>query len=229
MASPGPTKNLCGYSTPRGKYPSCQNIAGKGTSHVGYGLCSKHGGTSPTNIKHAETLAVTAACHKLGAPVSTNPFDSIKQLEAEAMGYVEYFRRQVQALDPDMVWVRPSSILRRPLNIGKDGEDPGVQVEEMTSAPVELNVAIKAHRQAMEDLRKISKTAIDAGVAVTLVQLQEKRERTEAFAIHGLLKALGHNPADGKVLALIEEYFPDDIEASGIRPGTRGPNEPLVL
>ena len=215
MASPGPTKELCGFPTPKGKvHKTCHNVAGMSTSHVGYGLCKKHGGTSPTNVKHAETLAARAGCKQLGIPIFTNAFDALNKSLAEAHGDVEYFRRQAQELDPDMVYVRPTSILRRPLDEGKEGENPNVEVEETTFAPVELNIAIKELRKAREEVWRISKTIISLGLAERQVRVEEGRDRRAALAIEGLVKALGHKLEDDNVLYLIRSHFPDTIDAT---------------
>jgi len=201
MASPGASKKLCGHPTPSGKYPTCHNVAGKETTHIGFGKCKKHGGTGITHIKHAELEAATAACLKLGVAVDTNPFDALMQVQAEANGYVEYFRRQVQQLDPDAVFVRPTSILRRPLNLGKDGEDPGVQVEEITGAPLSLNIAIKSHKQAMVELRDTAKVIAALGLTEEIL----KRQSSEYVAgmLRRVVEALGHSLQDSKVEALI--------------------------
>jgi hypothetical protein len=213
MAPPGTTKDLCGFPTPKGKYDTCHNVAGKATTHVGYGLCKKHGGTSPTNTKHAESLAARAGCRALGIPVSTNAFDALNKALAEANGDVEYFRREVQELDPDMIYVRPASILRRPLDEGKEGENPNVEVEEITLAPFALNIAVKELRTAREESWKISKTIITLGLGERQVRVEEKRDRRTALSIQGFVKALGLE-LDDNVLRLISTHFPDTIDTT---------------
>lgn len=180
--------------------------AGAGTDHLGVGNCAKHGGNTISHRKAAQMEIATNTAKLLAAPVATNPFDSIRMLEAEARGYVEYFRRQVQALDPDMVYVRPTSVLRRPLDEGSEGESPGNEVEEITEMPADLNIAIKAHQKAMEDLRRISKTAIDSNLAERLVSLQENRSQFIVGAIQGIFRELGI-PLDAKSMPVIRKHL----------------------
>jgi hypothetical protein len=214
MAPPGPTKELCGFPTPKGKYDKCHNVAGMGTSHVGFGLCKKHGGTSKTNVKHAEALAARAGCKALGIPVSTNAFDALNKALAEANGDVEYFRREVEELDPDMYYVRPASILRRPLDEGKEGENPSVEVEEITLAPFALNIAIKELRTARDEVAKISKTIITLGLGERQVRVEEGRDRRAALSLMNLLTALGHKPEDENVRLLVRTHYPDAIDST---------------
>src|ERR1017187_6610410 len=218
MAAAGPDKKLCEAPTPKGKYPTCRRTAGAGTGDKGFGSCLRHGGSTVTHEKAGQLEQAKATAGLLSIPVSTNPFDSLRQLEAEAAGYVEYFRRQVQELDPDMIYVRPASILRRPLDEGKEGENPSVMVEELSFAPVDLNIAIKAHRQAMEDLRRISKTVIDTNLGERIVQLQEKDSRVFATAVSAIVVALGHKLSDVRVQGIIRAQL-EAIEGTATEVG----------
>src|SRR5208283_5416418 len=112
--------------------------------HVGFGKCKLHGGLSETGNKAGEMAKAEHVAARLGVPVVTNPFDALQHSLAVQNGLVEFFRREVELIDPDCHFVRPTSILRRPLDAGKDGEDPGVVVEEVTEAPLDLHIAIKA-------------------------------------------------------------------------------------
>ena len=207
MPASGPDKKLCGAKTPKGKYDTCHRVAGQGTTHVGYGHCNKHGGSTPTQVVGAEIEIAQEACHRLGVAVATNPFDSLMQVQAEQMGYVEYFRRLVQELDPDAVFVRPTSILRRPLKEEKGAEDPGVLVEEITTAPHELNVAIKEHKKAMIELRDTSKVIAALGLAEAMVRYQAKRSGEAADLIRDLVTGFSLKLEDDKVRKVIEKVL----------------------
>ena len=50
-----PVGNLCEANKTDGSGP-CQNPAGKNTGHLGFGQCSKHGGSTQNGEKHGETL-----------------------------------------------------------------------------------------------------------------------------------------------------------------------------
>ena len=214
MASPGENIKLCGAKTPNGKkYKTCHNCAGFRTEHVGYGHCFKHGGRTPKQQIGAELEKAREGCMRLGTPVGTNPFDSLVKLQAEAMGTVEYFRRQVEALDPDMVFVRPTSILRRPLGEGSAGENPGIVVEEITEAPVELNVKYKAWREARADLERVAKTIAQLGLAERMVRLEEQLKDRDVRALTRFLKELGVSADDPKTDKAIKRFL-DSIDGT---------------
>ena len=47
-----PKDQKCAANKTDGTGP-CNNAAGKGTDHVGFGHCSKHSGSTPNGVKHA--------------------------------------------------------------------------------------------------------------------------------------------------------------------------------
>lgn len=198
-------KKHCGGKTRSGG--KCTQAKGWGTNHAGFGSCKLHGGMTESGIKSAQLTAAVHLADLLGAPVATNPFDSIKRLEAEAAGYVEFFRREVERIDPDCHFVRPTSILRRPLNEGKEGEDPSIEVEEITEAPMDLHIAIKAHEKAMENLRKISKTAFDVDLADRLARMQEQDSQMLVLLARGIVLGLGHKLDDELVQKVVRKQL----------------------
>jgi hypothetical protein len=189
----------------------CTRPKGWGTDHAGYGNCKLHFGRTETNNKSAQLEAAKHAALTLGTAVTTNPFDSLMLIEAEARGDVEYFRQHVLALDPDMVYVRPASILRRPLDEGKDGENPGVEVEELRFAPVELNTAIKALKESREELRRIAKTNSDANIGERIVSMQEEKAQFDASVWKAVCTELGI-PLDTKTIGILRKHF--DVEST---------------
>jgi hypothetical protein len=155
---------------------------------------------------------------KLGVPVTTNPFDALMRAQAEANGDVEYFRRQVEQLDPDAVFVRPTSILRRPLREGgESGENPAVVVEEITSAPLELNIAYKALVRARAELVNIAKTIAQLGLMEQMVALQERGDRMLAEELRAVVEALGHDLRDAKVEATIRRVIESASDSKALR------------
>ena len=53
MNDPGILK-VCGATKRQGDKTPCKKPAGWGTSHVGFGSCKLHGGSTPASTKHAE-------------------------------------------------------------------------------------------------------------------------------------------------------------------------------
>ncbi len=192
----------CGGKTKAGT--PCKKEPGWGTSHVGVGCCKLHGGSTPTQVAHGQLVLAQQAATALAVPIATNPFQSLLQLEAKQRGLEEHLWQRVLALDPDMVWVRPISKLRRPLKEEKGEENPSIEVVEITEAPLDLNIAIKAWRLAAEDLRKTSKTVIAGGIAERQAKVLERDARAFEAAQIGILEDCGVK-VDARVLGFVRQ------------------------
>jgi len=144
---------------------------------------------------------------RLGVPVVTNPFDALQHSLAVQNGLVEFFRREVELIDPDCHFVRPTSILRRPLDAGKDGEDPGVVVEEVTEAPLDLHIAIKALERWLLLRDKTSKIIVDTNLAERIVKLQEHDSQTMMLLARGIVLGLGLKLEDKRVQAVVRRQL----------------------
>ena len=207
VPTPYDSEKHCGGKKRKGGL--CTRPKGWGTNHVGYGNCKLHFGATESNNKSAQLEAAKSVALTLGTAVATNPFDSLMMLEAQARGLVEFHYREMQMLDPDMVYVRPRTILHRPLDEGKDGENPGVEVEEIREAPAELNIVIKAYREAAEHLRRVAKTANDANIAERIVELQEEKEQFRSAVWLAAFAEL-RIPLDAKKLKILRKHFDVD-------------------
>lgn len=191
MTANNPRRRLDDCGGPTKKGTPCKRPAGWGTEHVGFGHCKLHFGNTESHVAKAQGEQARTAAQLLGKPEATDPFRSLQSLELEAKGYVNYFREKVCALDPDAVFVSPTSILRRPLDMGSKGEDATVIVEEITSGPEELHVFWKEHKKAMEELRKISKTMFDVGLAAQLARMNPEIGAAILAVNRGVLEDLG--------------------------------------
>lgn len=86
----------CPRIKPDGK--QCGNRAGKATDHVGFGYCSRHGGSSPNGRKHGAKLAAVAAMRDAGE-VDTNPLDAMLYTVRRASQLAMLYRVQAEAVD----------------------------------------------------------------------------------------------------------------------------------
>lgn len=76
----------------------CGNRAGKATGHVGFGLCHRHGGASPTGEKHGVKLAALAQMRETGE-VDVNPLDAMLYTVRRASHLAAYYRLQAEAIE----------------------------------------------------------------------------------------------------------------------------------
>jgi len=142
----------------------------------------------------------------MGVPVDIDPLEAILQSIRIAAGEVQYCTWMIEKLGAGDVVVHPVSVLRRPLNEGKDGEDPNIDVEERRSGPLDLNIWIKARQQATDRLVKYAKTAVDSGIAERLVRIEESQAAIIAKAVRGILEDLGMSD-DPKALTAVRRHL----------------------
>lgn len=136
----------------------CELPPGWGTDHLGSGHCKHHGGSSPNGRKYAaKQLAASLALE-----LDVEPMEALLRMVRRAAGLHAYWRAEVELLEPDQVIVRQ---WRR--RVGAGGF-----VEESSSA--ELNIALRAEREAMADLVHFSQVAVNAGVAEWQVRVAEQ-------------------------------------------------------
>lgn len=160
----------------------CTKVAGWKTAHPGVGICYVHGGGSAReNCKGAWKLAIVMSAREYGlslaGELNVSPWDALLGQVRLLGAQVEYFRQKIVAVEamegPDGASLRP----------GGENHD--------------LVVLLEARG---ERLAKTSKMAIDAGVAVRLVEQVETEAALMARALQLTLESLGLDEAQ-KVLA----------------------------
>jgi hypothetical protein len=192
MAKAGPDKKLCGAIT-KSKRGTCGCRAGARTVHLGYGRCSRHGGSTSSGIKAAQLEAATSLTKDLVLGDLTtmkpvDPFKAILQNISIVSREIEIYSLRISEIEANDILVRPVTVKHRPLDEGKEGENPGIEVEERTFAPIELNIWIKARHAAMDRRNRYSKDAISAGIAERLVRIEESQARLYYEAMRGILE-----------------------------------------
>jgi hypothetical protein len=157
----------CGAKT-RHKAP-CKNVAGYGTSHLGYGNCKFHGGNAPNGVIHA---ARVAARH-MAVELDVEPHDALLWCVKITAGEVRYFTEKISGLEAEELVVAEE----------KTRVSSGDTVRE-TSSRADLHLWVHARAQAVDRLARYSKMAIDAGVEERRVRLAETlaTELSDIFA-----------------------------------------------
>lgn len=87
--------SYCGAKTVSTGKP-CKRAAGAGTSHPGRGRCSKHGGSTPMQIRKNAREAVYEFVHgQMGYTEKIDPLDAAMFAVECAVGAVHYWRLQM--------------------------------------------------------------------------------------------------------------------------------------
>lgn len=194
-----PEMGLCGAERRSGG--TCRNRAGFKTDHVGTGRCHLHSGSTRNGRKHAAAeLAI-----RLGAEIQIEPHDALLLTVRLAAGWERFCRDEVTRLQAAQIVLTPRSekteytpVLTR---VGDDLEDTGAVVAERTtneSNAAELNIWVREHQKALDQLARLAKAAIDAGVAERQVRLAEQLVGDIAAVLDRVLAGHGITGAQRK-------------------------------
>lgn len=178
MPKAGPGKKLCGAKTPRGKAPTCENVAGKGTDHLGYGHCSRHGGNTKTHRKAAATEQAEAAVAYYGLPREIDPHHALIEELYRTAGHVAWLERVIHAG-----------------HLGKADNPTGrrrtVKLDQPTMGGDIPSVWLDLYERERKHLRDVAKTCISLGIEERKVKIAEQQGELFAEAIKGILTELG--------------------------------------
>lgn len=166
-------REKCGAKKKNGE--RCKHDAGYGTDHPGYGPCRYHLGN---------TEAVRAASHKAriveemrdnyGEDVAwMEPHEALLEEVRRTAGHVYWLRDKIREMDDSDLWQYSKH------------DEHGSRYYATRSVWLELYQQERAH------LVRVSKTAIDAGVAERAVRVAEKQAQLLASAISNILNDLG--------------------------------------
>src|SRR4051794_2244485 len=124
MPKPHPTTALCGAKSKTTGQP-CQNRAGKGTDHVGFGRCKWHGGNTASHRHHAAALEAKARMVALSVPVEdAGPHAVLLSELRYSAGHTAWLRQEITALEPDEIGGERSKVLLSRLDSQRDPPTP---------------------------------------------------------------------------------------------------------
>lgn len=137
---------------------ACQRRAGWGTPHLGYGRCSVHGGSTPSHRKAAALDAAMSEAAAMGVGLEVQPHEALLHCVFLAARQVHVLSNQVRQL--------------------ADGELLDGQL---------LHPTIRAQQDSMDRLARLSKLALDAGIAERQVRIVEGMAERLATVIQAVV------------------------------------------
>ena len=162
---------------------ACTRPAGWGTSHVGYGTCKLHGGSTPNMAIQAAKAEATENAVIMGLPIEVDPTDALLHCVYVSAGQEQYCRMRVQMLKESEL-----TPVFREREYG-EGEKGSLDKRKVNNQ-ADLNIWIRTHASALERLAKFSKMALDAGVAERQVRVAETMGTQIGKLIQGILTDL---------------------------------------
>lgn len=138
-------------------------------------VCHIHGGSAPqVRAKANERLAVAemhAELARIGRPVEVDPGEALLQVVWADAGNVGALRLQVEALDPD--------------------DYAGATGNKHKTNEAAPHVLVTMYRNALDDLARHSKMAIDAGIEERRVRIAERDTERLFTAVQKALLTIG--------------------------------------
>lgn len=188
MADEKAEKRLCGAKLTK-RAGTCKRVAGYGTSHLGYGRCKNHSGSTPVGKTVADREMVAERLATYGGAVEISPEDALLQEVHRTAGHVAYLGTVVADLTKEE--------LTGP--VGSEGfNDQGITMHPAFKP----SVWVEMYQSERAMLVRVCKAAIDAGIAERQVRIVERQGELFAEAIQGILGDLGvlHNPKTPEVV-----------------------------
>jgi hypothetical protein len=182
---------LCGGTNRQGE--PCGNVAGFGTSHVGWGNCRHHGGSTRTGVAHAARLQAEAEALKLGDEVPRDPADALLWTVKVASGAVEVIRRKLGEIEAERS-PEPGQVLalarllsteaERLSRISAAASSAGVEEARLRLDALRLDRLADAIGRAVADARLDADSAerLNAALRVRLGELTDDDLRPELTA-----------------------------------------------
>lgn len=208
-----PRKGICGARRASGGL--CQRKPGSGTDHPGVGRCAIHGGLAPTGKKAAGVIIgqgmILDGKKIMGVPIEISPAEALAQCVYIAAGEVAYCTMRIEQLHEEEVVQRESSITATYVIEGYEdmtpqqrkqarakarrhgGRSVGRVLDEVkiTRGQPLLHLWIRERQRCVDRLARLSKMALDAGVAEREVALQERMAGILVQFAQGLMEGLG--------------------------------------
>jgi hypothetical protein len=159
----------------------CKRGAGAGTSHPGWGNCSRHGGNSPNGLKYAERLAAEAAADQLGLPVSTTAADALQDALDRSNGVVRWLAAKLQEIDvEELTWGTTQQRIRPPAKLG---DQPMVEV----TRTARVHPLFSMYERSETRLTRIAEAMAKLGIEERRAAVFERDGAAIAALLEGML------------------------------------------
>lgn len=161
----------CGARKKSGK-GTCTLTAGYGTTHLGFGNCKFHAGSTKAGIAYAARLKMEVDVVTYGGAIIVSPADALLQEVYRSAGHVHWLGQVIELARSD-------------------------GLTEKTIGGEQFNAWVRQYEREREMLRRAAESAIKAGVAEAQIRLAEAQARTLAAVIQAIFEdpELAHTPA----------------------------------
>jgi hypothetical protein len=156
--------------TPEGNQRVCHVRAGRGTNHLGIGVCKNHGGATRFQQTRADRIKVAASLATYGGPVDIDPAQALLTEVRRTAGHVEWLGRVLAAMPAEaLTWGR-YEVVDKPAAVPAPDGSVAMVAEEIKSR-AGANMVLQLYQQERKHLVLVAKAAIDAGASQRMVDM----------------------------------------------------------
>ncbi len=179
----------------------CRMAAGHGTTHLGHGRCSRHGGSTQTGRAVAARELVADVARRFGAPREVDPLLALQEEVNRTAGLVDLIEAEVNATaGPD----------GRPLLVetisGRDGTT-------RTSPSPLLDI----HHRERRHYIAAARAALDGGVVAERDRWVSEYQDRILGLLDDVITGLGHDPDSPEVVAVVSRCLGSFADAAAAR------------
>ena len=177
----------------------CLSKPGKGTDHVGWGPCVAHGGAK----KEGRAWAGWLMAHKFAEELDVSPWEALLMVIRITAGRVRYCEAVLGSAVDDRELEGRASV---------EGEPTGVSADGDLTTGRNLSWWVDTSERERDRLAKVSKAAIDAGVAQLLIEKELRAGEELAGTFVKVLTAMEEAGVQGEMLEIARAVMRKELQ-----------------
>src|SRR4051812_24812044 len=158
----------------------CRRPAGHGTEHLGVGCCKLHGGSTPAQLERARRDLALRELAVMGGDIAIEPTEALLACVQRAAGQAAWLRLKVESLSDDEV------------------------VCVSAHGALVPHTWVRMEQEAIDRLARLSKMALDSGVAERQARIAERTGARITAALEDAVAPLGLTA--GEQSAIVQRF-----------------------
>jgi len=152
---------------------SCRNASGKGTSHVGVGRCTLHGGSTPTHIAAAQLANARETAQLFAVPRDVHPIDGLMEEYYRTAGMVDSYEAMCAGLLPAEVVEGVISVEETEAPASDGGEGSLTPPERKVKRGAAINLWVKLFNEERDRFSKLGEALLRLDLDSRKVELAQ--------------------------------------------------------
>lgn len=181
----------------------CMSKPGKGTDHVGWGPCVAHGGAK----REGRAIAGWLMAHKFAEELDVSPWEALLMVIRITAGRVRYCEAVLATATSDKELEGRAGVEEEVTGVVMGGPDDG----KVTTGR-NLSWWVDTSERERDRLAKVSKAAIDAGVAQLLIEKELRAGEELAQTFVKILEQMEKNGMTTEALEIARTVMREQLQ-----------------